>query len=293
LKENNIRSIAIYYISGTGNTEIVANMIKEEFIKHLFIVDLIRIEDVLKNKQKIDLKKYDFIGIGSQIIGYGAPHIVKDFIKILEDGVGRKVFIFRTAGGVAPVNYNASKPIIRKLKRKGYDVFYERIFSISSNWIVKFDDNVIQQLYEATRRKVGIMCQEMILGERRNLKTGIGLKLLMEFLMLILPTAFRLVGKDYKVNKTCNLCELCVKNCPVRNIYKKDDKIKFKFSCNSCMRCVYQCPQKAINFKRLTFFPVSGGYNIKKILETSCTTSRNENSATPPFFHNYIELDNL
>jgi len=33
-----------------------------------------------------------------------------------------KVFIFRTAGGVAPVNYNASKPVIRRLVRKGYDV---------------------------------------------------------------------------------------------------------------------------------------------------------------------------
>ncbi|HWQ29393.1 MAG TPA: hypothetical protein VN549_00270 [Negativicutes bacterium] len=78
--------------------------------------------------------KNDLLGIGSQVIGYGVPVLVRDFIKALPDGNGKRTFIFRTAGGVAPINYNASKPIIGKLKRKGYEVFYERVFSISSNW---------------------------------------------------------------------------------------------------------------------------------------------------------------
>lgn len=44
----NMKSVVIYYFSGTGNTEIVANMIQEEFSQHQYAVDLIRMEDVLK-----------------------------------------------------------------------------------------------------------------------------------------------------------------------------------------------------------------------------------------------------
>jgi ferredoxin len=267
-------------------------MIKDEFYLHQYEVDLIRIEDVLKNNMKVDFNKYDLIGIGSQVIGYAAPNIVKDFIHSLpKEEAGRKVFIFRTAGGVAPVNYNASKSIIRKLGKKGYQVFYERIFSISSNWIIKFDDDIIMQLYEATRKKVSIMCEELIRGDIRILKTNMKLKVLMEFLMLICPLLMPLVGKDYIVNKDCTHCGLCIKNCPVENIYEKKNKIKFKMSCNACMRCVYSCPKNAIRYRFLTFFPVAGGYNIKKILEHPCPASENTKRMVPPFFKDYVEQE--
>lgn len=288
-----MKSVVIYYFSGTGNTEIIAKMVKEQFSKLQYTVDLIRIEDVLKNNFKIDLQKYDLIGIGSQVIGYTAPGIVNDFIYVLPKGEGRKVFILRTAGGVAPVNYNASKPIMRKLARKGYDVFYERVFSISSNWIIKFNDDIILQLYDAARKKVGIMCEELIRNERRILKTNLKLKLLMEFVMLVSPTFFRLVGKDLIVTNSCTHCGLCVKNCPAGNIYEKNNKIKFKMSCNSCLRCVYSCPQKAITFRFLTFFPVAGGYNIKKILEQPCNFNEQSKRIIPPFFYDYVENDAL
>jgi len=286
-----MKSVGIYYFSGTGNTEIVAKMIKEEFCHHQYEVDLIRIEDVLKNNMKIDMQKYDLIGIGSQVIGYAAPNIVKDFIHILPNEEARKVFIFRTAGGVAPVNYNASKSIIRKLAKKGYEVFYERIFAISSNWIIKYDDDIIGQLHKATKKKVSIMCEELVRGDKRILKTSMKLKVLMAFLMLICPPLMPLVGKDYIVSKECTHCGLCIKNCPVDNIYEKKDQIKFKMSCNACMRCVYACPKNAINFRFLTFFPVAGGYNIKKILEHPCPASEDAKKVVPAFFKDYVEKE--
>jgi len=63
-----MKTVVIYYFSGTGNTELVANMFKEEFPKHEYNVNLIKIEDVLKNNILIDINKYDLIGIGSQVI---------------------------------------------------------------------------------------------------------------------------------------------------------------------------------------------------------------------------------
>lgn len=286
-----MKSVVIYYFSGTGNTEIIANMLKDGFSTQQYTVDLIRIEDVLKNNLKIDSSKYDLMGIGSQIIGYAAPTIVKDFIQLLPKENNQKVFIFRSAGGVAPINYNASKSMIRKLSRKGYPVFYERVFSIASNWIVKYNDDIVLQLHEATKRKVNIMCEEILRGEVRILKTSVLRKILMELVMFTTPPFFRLVGKDYTVDQSCNQCGFCVRNCPAENIIIKNGQIKFKMSCNSCMRCVYSCPQKAIQFRLLRFFPIKGGYNIKKTLEHPC--SDHTNKAAPPFFHGYINDDSL
>lgn len=142
-------------------------------------------------------------------------------------------------------------------------MFHERIFSISSNWVSKYDDGISKQLYAATARKVAIMCRKVAHDEKRILKTGIGLKMLIEIAMFIIPRIISLVGKDSRVNEACVHCGLCIKNCPVENIYEKDGKIKFRLSCNSCMRCVYSCPKSAINFRFLTFFLVPGGYNKK------------------------------
>ncbi|AZV57870.1 EFR1 family ferrodoxin [Clostridium sp. AWRP] len=287
-----MKSVVIYYFSGTGNTEIVANMIKEGFFNYQYNVTVIRIEDVLKNNLKIDLEKYDLVGIGCQVIGFGTPNIVRHFIKLLPKQKYKKTFIFRTAGGVTPINYNASKPIIRKLSRKGYKVFYERLFSIGSNWMNKFDDEIIKQLYAATAKKADIMCQEVIHGKKRTLKTGIGLKVLMEGMMFIISRIIFLLGKDLKVNENCSHCGLCIKNCPAENIYEKNEKINFRLSCNGCMRCVYSCPKSAINFKSLTSFPIPGGYNIKEILKQPSGDGKIKNKV-PPFFDSYIKDDTL
>jgi ferredoxin len=288
-----MKSIAVFYFSGTGNTELVAKMVKESFEQQQYAVDLVRMEDVLKQKMTINVEKYDFIGIGSQVIGYNAPGIVYDFVRSLPQGGGKKVCIFRTAGGVAPINYNVSKPLMRKLSRKGYEVTYERIFSIGSNWIVRFKDEVMQKLVETTRQKVERMCREVLAGEKRMLHTGLGLRLAMEMLMAIDLPVFRLIAKDYRVEQSCTHCGLCVRQCPVNNIVEKNGKIDFNWSCNGCMRCVYACPQNAIQFKHLTFFPVEGGYNLKKILQHPQGEAENAARRTPPFLAEYIANDGL
>jgi flavodoxin/Fe-S-cluster-containing hydrogenase component 2 len=288
-----MKTVVIYYFSGTGNTELVANMIEDEFPKYEYKVDMIKIEDILKNNLSIDISKYDLIGIGSQVIGYGSPSIVHKFIRSFPEVKDKKIFIFRTAGGVAPINYNVSKSIIRVLRKKGYDVFYERVFSIGSNWVVKFSDNVVKKLYEATRKKVSIMCVEIISGEKRILKTSLWLIILMEFVALISRPFFNLLGKDIAANKACEHCGLCIKNCPAQNIYENNGKIKFKLSCNCCMRCIYSCPKNALNFRLAKFFAVPGGYNIKKTLEKEYDLSGGNNKDIPAFFHNYITDDKL
>jgi flavodoxin/NAD-dependent dihydropyrimidine dehydrogenase PreA subunit len=253
-----MKSVGIFFFSGTGNTELVAEMVSEKFSEFKYQVDLMRIEDILKGSLKIDLIKYDLVGIGCQVIGYGVPNLMHIFMSKLPEVKGVKVFIFRTAGGVGPINYNASNSIIKKLSRKGYVVFHERIFSIGSNWVVKFDNSIMKQLYKATEKKVSIMCEEVIAGKTRLLRTGLKLRLGMGMAAPVFSILLRLSGKDLKVSKACSHCGLCIKNCPAGNIYEKNSRVKFRLYCNCCLRCVYSCPQNAINFKILSFFSGAG-----------------------------------
>jgi ferredoxin/flavodoxin len=288
-----MKSVAIFYFSGTGNTQIVAEMVKEALINQGCAVDMLRMEDVMKKKLPLDLEPYELLGFGSQVIGYGVPNLVQDFLRLLPKGKGQKTFIFRTAGGVAPINYNASKPMIRALAQKGYDVFYERIFSIGSNWIARFSDPVMHQLYAATHKKVTLMVQDVLAGQKRFLKTGLAQQLAMETLGFVSNRVFRLLGWDYKVTSACSLCKKCIKNCPAENIYESNGKIKFRTNCSSCMRCVYNCPKQAIQYRMLSFFPVKGGYQIDKILAQPLTEGGEVEVNAPPFFKNYILDDAL
>ncbi len=290
-----MKTVGIFYFSGTGNTKLVPEMIREEFIKTSYEVDLIRIENVLKGSCKFDPGKYSLIGIGCQVIGYSVPNIMYKFLRKVPEAKNSRVFIFRTAGGVGPVNYNASNPVRRKLARKGYEVFHERMFSIGSNWINKFDTSVVRQLYLATQKKVAIMCREVINGQTRTLKTGLGFKLGIGLAAPVFSLLFRFMGKDLKVSDACTNCGLCVNNCPAANIYEKKHKIKFRLSCNCCLRCVYSCPQKAMGFKRLTFIPVKGGYDINKILNHVYQSSSDnpDTNMIPPFFHEYVSNEKM
>lgn len=146
-----MKKLGVFYFSGTGNTEIAAEHVAQAFIELKWGVDLIRIEDVNKGKIQLDINQYDLIGLGSQVIGYGIPGVVRKFAKALPAASdNKKVFIFRTAGGVVPSNYNVSKELIRILKHKHYDLCYEGLFAIGSNWIAKYDDVIMKQLYIAS-----------------------------------------------------------------------------------------------------------------------------------------------
>lgn len=278
------------YFSGTGNTEIAAKHVAQAFIELGWRVELIRAEDVNKEKIQLDINQYDLIGLGSQVIGYGIPGVVRKFARALPAAPdNKKVFIFRTAGGVVPSNYNASKKLIRILKHKHYDVCYEELFAIGANWIAKYDDVIMKQLYIATIRKITCMCEAIERGERHFYETGITLRIKMGVIAAFSSKILLLLGKDAVIDQSCTGCGLCAKQCPAENISIKKGKVKFHASCSACLRCVYSCPNHAINFRLFHFAIIPGGYNVKKSLSTGGNPDEKPNGKIPPFFQGYVE----
>lgn len=285
-----MKKLGVFYFSGTGNTEIAAKHVAQAFIDLGWSAELIRIEDVNKKKIQLNINQYDLIGLGSQVIGYGIPRVVRSFARALPTtSDNKKVFIFRTAGGVVPSNYNVSKELIRILKHKRYDVCYEELFTIGSNWIMKYDDVIMKQLYLTTVRKIAQMCNAINQGERHFYETGTTLRIKMGVIAAFSSRILSLLGKDAVVNQSCTACGLCAKRCPAENISIKNGKVKFHASCSACLRCVYSCPTHAINFRLLHFVVIPGGYNVKKSLSTDGNRDEKPNGKIPPFFQGYVE----
>lgn len=47
-------------------------------------------------------------------------------------------------------------------------------------------------------------------------------------------------------SKKCILCGLCVKNCPMDNLYITENKLVIKGQCTECYRCINRCPKQAL-----------------------------------------------
>jgi len=283
----------IAYFSGTGTTEVAVRMLKAGLESSGCETELTRIEDVLKGSEPMPAIDAELFGIASPVLEFGTPRIVNDFVRALPDGGGRRTFILRTAGGVGPQNYGASKSLIRALRRKGYDVFHERIFSIASNWIMKFGPSAVARLHESTLRKTTLMAGDLLAGRERFLEAPVGTRILMGTIAFLGTRSTWLMGKDLRASDECAMCGICVRGCPRGNIFEKKGKIAFGSRCLCCMRCVYSCPRKAIGFKLFSFFAVPGGYGIGQLIEESKAASPSTEGYTPPFLAAYVRDDAL
>ena len=263
----------IAYFSGTGPTELAGWMRAGALRDSGCETRLVRIEDALNGAEPMPALDAELFGIASPVMEFGVPAIVRDFARALPEGGGRRTFILRTAGGVAPQNYGASKPLIRALRRKGYDVFHERLFSIASNWVTKFAPSAVARLYEATSRKIALMAGDVLAGRERFLEAPVGTRMLMGMIAFLGTRSTWLMGKDLRASEKCTMCGTCVRGCPRGNISERKGKIAFGRRCICCMRCVYSCPKNAIGFKLFSFFALPGGYRIDEAIEAAFSDS--------------------
>jgi ferredoxin/flavodoxin len=278
----------VYYFSGTGNTRIVAEFVARAFRMNHIDVELVRIRDVLKGKTQIQDRDPDLIGIGYPILGFGMPRIVDEFIALLPQSQGKRIFLFMTASDFVAVNNGASKKAIKALRCRGYDVFYERIICMASNWMVKYPDALAKQLYYTAEIKAGNMCQEILSGKKRTLRLDPITRAVMELVHAGEELSARLFGRMLAVTDACTHCDTCVANCPADNIRRQNGRIRFGWNCLWCMRCVYACPQQAISPRLFRFCVLKGGYNLQDIIDDPAIKEHYITEETRGYFRHFV-----
>jgi ferredoxin/flavodoxin len=276
--KGHIRSIGIFYFSGTGNTKAVTEMLATSFKEQGCTVDVIAIDEIVKNKKILGMENYDIIGFGYPVHALNAPRIFFEFLALLPEGNQKKIFVFKSAGD--PFMNGGSTALVRTaLHKKGYIVTSERLFVMPANVLVRYRDSLIKQLYNTAIRRGKTMVTEILFDVPRLQKNTLFSTSITAVFSALEGFGGRFFGKHLYCADTCNSCGICVQSCPTNNITLQKNRIIFDLKCTFCMRCIYSCPLNAISPRFLRFLVIKPWYNLQKIVsdqtvKDSCITDK-------------------
>ncbi len=258
----------IIHFSGTGNTELLSNEIKQRLEDHNHLVEAISIENIDK------LRALDFT---NKVIGFGYPvykftfpdNYLTLFSMLVQKSKENKYFQFCTyARFTANTFYDFSK----KLKKGNYTLIAENSFKSPSNGISArkpendYDYENVMFFEDDITKKIDDFVLEILqnLDGHRKVKQ--------ERPNILAPLRLKIV-KDIEISKypklqinrdVCKMCGLCVIKCPDSNLVNQGDYIEIldNKNCLHCLRCMHHCSSNAINFGKLT--QGNNRYTIKK-----------------------------
>ncbi len=247
-----MKKIDFYYFTGTGNTYLVVEKMREIFEKYNIKVNLHRIEKVKPENIKIE----DTLGLAFPVSMQGTYPFLWDFVRRLPNVHNVPVFMVDTlhlfSGGIIG-------PMGKILRRKGYRTVGAKEIKMPSNLLRKKIDKksdrqkIEKGLYEAERYVKELISENTRWGYIPLFSDIISLISQKEITWKIFRKFFKMgVEKDKCIN-----CGLCGKLCPVENITHTDFPIH-KDGCYFCMRCLSFCPHKAIHIGNFKIEPYQG-----------------------------------
>ena len=258
-----IQNVKIVYFTGTGGTALAAQTLEGELEKqgvHTKTAELFR--DSMPANEEGDTLIAMF-----PVYAADAPSPVKKWIKQLSEVKNAKACVVSVSGGgeISP-NTACRKRTVRRLRKKGYDVFGEYMLCMPSNFIEPTDEKTAVRLINILPHKCAVIAEKIAGGITVRKKAHpIDHVLLPLFSMEKLGS--KVFGKKLSADDGCNACGLCAKKCPRGNIKMSEGKPKFGWECVICMRCVYSCPQNSIKSTMpvLKKMVLEEGYNLKAI----------------------------
>lgn len=236
----------ICYYSGSGNTKLACNYIKNK-IKNINF-DLFNIV----NEEAPDFDIYDIVGFAT-FADYGLPpKLMYSFVENLEKQNNKAAFVFNTYGCLSRNTLTELSVLVTK---NGFEVLSGFSLHTPENFppmrklgmafdnypkekdIQRFDtfimdlDKIIEQ----------INCGRKV--ENRKLKTDI-------FAKLYKPSKKSLAEKEFGIqkvnNELCTECKVCTNGCPYHAISMKPKPVFNHEKCAGCWFCYNHCKQKAI-----------------------------------------------
>ncbi len=249
---------AIFYFSGTGNTELISKELKKVLEEKNNKVELLSIEDI---------EETDSLNLTNKIIGFAYPvykfTFPDNFLKLfpLFNKFGKNINYFQFctyARFTANVFYDFSK----KLTKNNYSLIACKSFKSPSNGIssrlpaTDYEYKTVMFFEDSIENKIRDFADEIINNlENKKLiklsKPGILASIKLKIVKDIEITKYPKLQID---SKKCIVCGLCVNNCPDNNLKMHDDYIEIinERNCLHCLRCMHNCTSNAIRFGELT-----------------------------------------
>ena len=273
-QQNVVSRCLIIYFSLGGTTKLVAESIAAGLLAAGYQIDL---HDMLVGKPP-DPRDYDLLGIGSPTQYFRAPFKVLDCVQALPDLDGLAAFVFVLYGAIGG---DAGKQIRHALSRKnahdvgcfsclGADYYLPYLLQ---GYLFSPEHPTEAELSKAEEfgRQVAARKTSPVdfkAGEDKPLAAIYRLERFLVHRCLVQQVYSRM----FRVIKDrCTVCDLCIQECPMRNIAKGADTYPvFGRNCLLCLNCEMKCPEDAIKspVTGLLFWPFLK-YNVSAILRDS------------------------
>jgi ferredoxin len=252
--------IAIFYLTGTGNTEFIARELQAAFGPENS-TQLLNIEFLAGGVALDQLERFDLVGFGAPVHVFNAAKSFRRFLKRLPNAKGRRAFVFLTAGGGGLAAIRTPRSI---LSGKGYRIVHEYEYVLPCNCALTSLDpergelaynlfgyrgtQNIPETVDAARVAVREVAGQILRGEEKSLPSGAAARFSSAISKPLLDWWLcAVVMKHYPhVTRDCNQCGICASACPTGNIRISRDKVKFGSKCTTCFRCINVCPRQAI-----------------------------------------------
>lgn len=247
-----MKSVVIYYFSGTGNTWWVANMLQQKLKKLKHEVQCYSIETLEAENIAKQVNDADHVILGFAVYGSTTSQNMIDFLKGIPDSTKQQtVSVFAThALGSGDSAHHIGQIIVKK----GYNLKQAVHFRMMNNFhIPKFrfyrpkNDYRIDKLQKKALPKL----ERLALAISDDQKFIVGNNALGHFLGNLqrrhIGKVIKIVSKEFKVDATrCVDCNKCVGICPMQNIKMHQGSYIFEDNCILCLRCYSQCSKYAI-----------------------------------------------
>ena len=240
--------ITLYYFSGTGNTQLICNSMKEEFKRAKYSVNLIPIENAQPNL----LPHADIYGIAFPIAIHTTYPFVRKFIEALPLDETHSIFALSTMAGTRTglINY-----ILDLQKKRKFQILGLKNIRMPNNYFPKQVDieenekRIIQGIESADKFVQDIITRKIFKDKKDFLSR------------LFNPVGnskwlWKLVKRMYKfkiLKENCLRCQICIKGCPTKNFELVENEIIRKNKCELCLRCLTLCPNQAIQVEKKTY----------------------------------------
>ncbi|WOO37312.1 EFR1 family ferrodoxin [Anaerocolumna sp. AGMB13020] len=256
-----MKPIHIAYFSGTGGTALAVETLKNTFLRKGLKVET---TDVSKNLFKE--MKDDFLIIIYPVYAFNAPKPMEqwlDCIPLVHKSSPAAVISVSGGGEISP-NTSCRMRVIKMLEQKNYEVRYESMIVMPSNFAIAYEEVVNAMLLRALPLKVTEIVNEILSGKPCRKNPLVIDRIFSRLGLFERLFSGKIFGRNLKATDGCTGCSWCSKECPTRNISMSDKKPVFHDKCVLCMRCVYGCPHNAITPGIGKFLVLKNGYNLKK-----------------------------
>ena len=253
---------AVFYFTGTGNTEFVARELRAAFGPE-HPTELFNIEFLPEQPSAELFAPFDLLIFGAPVIAFNPPKYFVQFLRRLPEGKGRRAALFLNAGGERWADIGYASAILR---RRGYNVTSELFFLTVGNMLLRAQNDDTGELYfvllgwkfRQDSRGLFAQCQAEVRDFARQLLAGVHHRLRPSPIAQALQTLTRwlfysLACPTFKwcvhAQRDCTFCGICVKACPTANIRLDGKRLGFGTACTVCYRCLNVCPKQAIRFR--------------------------------------------